>query len=366
MVIVIAAGGTGGHIIPALALADNLKTRGDIKVIFLGIGRELENKLIAGAGYQLYQISFSPVLGKGMLGLLKMLYLFPLALLKTLKVYSQEQPDLVIGFGGYPSFIPIIASFLSLRPTLLHEQNVKSGLANRFLSLFCKRIYAVHNAYGFWSAKLFKNKRPIYIGNPVRKVFYEIPSLKFPLEEQFTILVIGGSQGAIKINDAIAANVELLKEKNIKLIHQTGNSDFERISELYNHANYHNVEVFKFIDNPAYYFSKSHLIVSRAGAMSTAEITAARRPAIFIPLRIASSHQQENIDYLLNKNAALMLEQNEELASKIGNLFKDLFSNPSRLEQISNALNEISSIRRIPAADILAEDIVSIVRKTRS
>lgn len=353
--VAIAAGGTGGHVIPALALAEELKFQG-IEVFFIGTGKEIEKKLISGAGYELVIIPHAAVLGKGILGILHFLYISPLAVIKIFFLYHKKNPGVVVGFGGYPAFVPVIVAFLMNIPRIIHEQNVKVGLANRLLGLLSTQIFSVQGAKGFYG----KQTKVEQIGNPVRKVFFEIPLWKMPENKQdFNLLVLGGSQGATKINEALIVIAEFLKEKKINLIHQTGEKDFSQVSEYYKKIAYNNAQAFKFIDNIVEKYSAAHLVISRAGAMSVAEIVAAARPAIFIPLQIAQGHQKDNINFLRENGAAIMLEQDNKLAEKLQETISWLLSQPELLEQMAKKTRAFSLIEGQTATQKLALAVIS-------
>lgn len=355
--VAIAAGGTGGHIIPALALAEELKFQG-IEVFFIGTGKEIEKKLISEAGYELVILPFAPILGKGFFGILRFISILPLSLLKTFFLYHKKNPGVVVGFGGYPAFLPVIVAFLMRIPRIIHEQNVKVGLANRLLSLFCNQVFSVQGAKGFY----IKQTKVKQIGNPVRKEFYAIPPWKMPEQQFFNLLVIGGSQGATKINEALIVIAEFLKEKKINLIHQTGEKDFLQVSDYYKNIAYLGAQTYKFIDNIVEKYSNAHLIISRAGAMSVAEIVAAGRPAIFIPLQIAQGHQKDNINFLRENAETIMLEQDGKLAEKLRETISQLLSQPELLGQMAEKTRAFSAGEGKTATQKLAAAVISCFR----
>ncbi len=353
--VAIAAGGTGGHVIPALALAEELKFQG-VEIFFIGTGKEIEKKLITAAGYELIVLPYAPVLGKGIGGILRFFFIAPFAAIKIIFIYFKKKPQVVVGFGGYPAFIPIVAAFIMQIPRIIHEQNVKVGMANRLLGLISNQIFSVQGAQGFYNKKTAVKQ----IGNPVRKAFFEIPSWKMPGQnESFNLLVIGGSQGASKINEAMIKISEFLKEKEINLIHQTGEKDFLIVSEHYRDIGYLNAKIFKFIDNIIEKYSAAHLIISRAGAMSVAEIVAAARPAIFIPLQIAQAHQKDNINFLRKNDAAIMLEQDNKLAENLKETISLLLSKPELLEKMAKKTRAFSLQEGQTATQKLAVAVIS-------
>ncbi len=330
--VLIAAGGTGGHIVPAITLADELNTAGVSEVVFVGVGKELEKKLVEGAGYQLEILPFVPVLGGGVGGLIKFFFTLPGAILKGIKLFRSIKPQLVIGFGGFPSFVPIVVAWLLRIPRVLFEQNVKVGLANKILSLFADKLFAVPRASGFWSKKEVQ-----YVGNPVRKDFYSLSPYKLPKsDEPFRLLVVGGSQGAKSLNSYILNTIPLFKKQNAIVWHQTGKLDYERVNTTYKKSEFKTEKLTPFIDNMAKAYEWAHLVVSRAGAMSVAEVMASGRPAIFVPLQIAAGHQRENIP----EGEAIVAETEEELQQEL----TKLLLNPANLKPPSANYQEPSKL----------------------
>ncbi|MDR2338197.1 MAG: undecaprenyldiphospho-muramoylpentapeptide beta-N-acetylglucosaminyltransferase [Deltaproteobacteria bacterium] len=351
--IMIAAGGSGGHIFPALAVAQKLKEK-KVKVVFVGVGNELEHKILNENGFELAVVPFVPLVGKGIRGFLKGIYLFPFSLWKAIRLIKQNNIQAIIGFGGFPSFIPMVAGFLYRIPRILHEQNVQVGVANKVLSLIVTKIFAVHYATGFWS-----KKKVNYISNPVRTEFEKIPDLKFTTEQnKFNILVIGGSQGAISVNSAILELVNDFQFNNVHLIHQTGKVDYGRVVGHYKKELYDDCEVFAFIDKILPFYEKAHLIICRAGAMTVAEVSASGRPAIFIPLNISKGHQHLNAQYLKSAGGCIILKQNQHLSSKLRKIVLDLIKNKSKLEVMGRNARIVSKTGDESAAEVLANTVL--------
>lgn len=363
MRIFLAAGGTGGHIIPALAVAEALKARG-VEVIFLGVGKELERKLIGSNGYRLEEIPFPAIYGKGLGGIIKALMSFPSSYWKARTLFAQEAPDAVLAFGGYPSFIPIFTALLQGVPRAIHEQNVKVGLANKILALFSRRVFAVPGAHGFFPASKRKLEA---VPNPVRSVFYTCPSWEAPQRgEPFSILVLGGSQGARKVNDAVMASAEILSKLNVKLVHQTGQADWERVRDFYQSSQLGFARAVPFLDNVVENFKAAHLVISRAGAMSVAEVLACGRPAIFIPLSIAGGHQADNVQLMLKAEACLMLEQNDALPTELAKLVHALIPDHARLARMASAAQSLARQGTETSAGFLAEQMIALAKNRAS
>ena len=351
---VFAAGGTGGHIMPALAVAQALCRLGpDYRIVFLGTGKEIEKRLVIGAGFPLIAVPSAPWAGRGLAGVVKCLLTIPRALVSVLRVCRREQPDVVVGFGGYPSVVPFIAAWLCRIPCILHEQNVEVGLANRLLSLFATRLFSVIGAHGFWSTRPVRE-----LPNPVRLAFSSIPAWQHPAPgEGYRLLVVGGSQGAVTLNDAVLGCLDVLDRHNVEIAHQAGELDLERLTKAYSAAKYRHVRVVPFFDDIVREYEACHLVICRAGALTVAEVGAAGRPAIFVPLRIARGHQAENAKFLVRAGAARLIEQNTTTVSALRKELEGLLADPALLSQMARASRELAVAAGRPAAEIIAEEI---------
>lgn len=358
--VVFAAGGTGGHIMPALAVAEAIKRQApQCQILFLGVGREVERSLVPLAGFELKVIPSVPLVGVGILGYLRFLLRLPGLLFRFIQVYRLYHPQVVVGFGGYPSFLPVVTAWLRRVPCVIHEQNVQVGWANKVLSLVAAKIFAVQGADDFW-----RKAKVCSLPNPVRAVFREVPAWRFPERgEPLCIVVFGGSQGAVSLNSAIVDLVQFFKEHGISLIHQTGASDFLRLEKYYREEVFLPLRLAPFIDDVANVLAQAHLVVSRAGAMAVAEITASGRPAIYVPLPIAGGHQAQNIKYLVQQKAALIVEQNSELVRNLERLLRYLVVNPRELAQMAQRAKESSSAKGISTAEVMAREIFSLASR---
>jgi len=355
--IVLAAGGTGGHIFPAIAVADELKRLG-ADVLFIGVGKDLEKKLIPAAGFRLESIPFVPVTGQGLARFGILVLKLPRALAQGIKVFHTEKPDAVLAFGGYPSFIPFLTSCLRGVPRALHEQNVQVGLANKVMALAADRIYAVPGAKGFFTRTA---KRVHEVPNPVRSVFYSVPPWSAPAPgKPFRILVVGGSQGAVSLNSAVMECTLHWQKHNVELVHQTGTQDFQRVTAFYRERHYHAAKTAEFLSDIATEYAAAHLIISRAGAMSAAEIAASGRPAIFVPLAIARAHQRENIAALVAAGAALTFSQDDKLAANLEWAVGDLLTDYPRLGKMAEAARQRSKLGEMTSAEFLAAQALAL------
>lgn len=359
MRVLIAAGGTGGHIVPALAVAAALlegRAASKSEILFVGSGKEIEKRLIGGAGYSLTVVPSVPLLGKGPKGLLTFLQSLPGTIRATEKIFNDHQPQVVLAFGGYPSMGPAVVGKLRHIPVILQEQNAQVGLANKILSLFAKRIFAVPGAKGF-----LRKSDVIYQPNPVRKEFGNMSMWRPPAaHEKPRLMVMGGSQGAVTLNTAVLAALPMLKSLGVEIFHQCGEVDFERVSAAYRDAGYSDATIVPFTDKILEQYQRAHLIIARAGAMSVWEISAAGRPAIFVPLRIARGHQSANAKHLVEKGAALCIEQDPGFEAVLGRELERLFKSPEALGRMSVLMREAGKAGSVSPAEVIVRAAVAL------
>jgi len=349
--VVFAAGGTGGHLFPAVAVGEALKElEPKAEVLFIGSGRELEARILGGRGFVLHTVAAHALKGKGLVGIFKFLLGFPVAVYHVLQIYREFKPEAVIGFGGYPSFVPLFVAWMLRIPTLLQEQNSSAGLANKVLSRFVRRAFAPPGSSGLPEKNLSR------IPNPVRSEFSQqnTPPTQFK-----KLLIIGGSQGAVSLNSAVVACAPLLEKLRLTIVHQTGARDFERMKEAWGAYPALNVEVLPFIDDMAAAYRVADLVISRAGAMTVAEIAASRRPAIFVPLSLAGGHQHENIQALVAAGAAKELEGGEGLSERLRLALEELARSPGLLATMGERAHSFSQLAGERSALVIAREILS-------
>lgn len=349
MRVLIAAGGTGGHVFPAIAVAESLaKSDAEVDILCVGVGREVEKKIYAKFGFRYQVLPFVPLTGKGLKGIFNLLFALPVGFFRSVLLFLREKPDVVIAFGGYPSFLPIITAKIFRIPAYLQEQNQQVGLANKFLSRFVNKVFAVPGALGF-----HKSAEVVELANPVRAEFSAISDWKEP-EDCLNVLVLGGSQGAQSLNTAVMQLTEVFYQFGVRLVHQTGEQDFKRVSEAY--AEFEQLEAVSFIDDMSAALEKAHLVISRAGAMSVAEITAAKRPAIYVPLPIAAGHQAGNVKNVCEKHAAFLVPQNEEFENVLPKVVLRSVSDLEMLKDMAKTLAEMGEDGN--SADRIAEEVL--------
>jgi UDP-N-acetylglucosamine--N-acetylmuramyl-(pentapeptide) pyrophosphoryl-undecaprenol N-acetylglucosamine transferase len=335
--IIFAGGGTGGHIYPAIVVAQEMKKIiPEIEVIFMGTGRETERKILNYYGYKLLTIRIEGLKGKNLFKLIKSLLLIPQALIDSWKIIKKEKPDLVIGAGGYSSGPLVLMASLKKIPTAIMEQNLKPGLTNRILKYFVRKAFL-----SFEASKNYFGKKGIYVGNPVRKEFLNLKEKR--RDECLSILIFGGSQGSHLINKMITEAISYLKERKEKIVlfHQTGEMDFEWVKNFYKKNNI-KANVSSFFYEIHKFFEKADLLICRAGASTLAEIIVSQKPAILIPYAQASNrHQELNALELKRKGAVeIILEKDltpKTLAKKIMN-FLDF---PEKLEEMKRNIRQL-------------------------
>lgn len=329
MRVLIAGGGTGGHVIPALAIARELKARHGAEVLFVGTARGMENRLVPQAGFELALVKVGALKNVSLATRLRTLFDLPRAILQARKIIRQFRPDVVIGVGGYASGPAMAAAILGRIPTLAFEPNLVPGFANRMVG---RRVSAaaVHFEQ---TKKYFRNAR--VAGVPVRQEFFTVsnPTQNHPP----TLLVFGGSQGAHAINQAVTAAVPEVQGRlpGLRVIHQTGERDYNEVQAAYSRAGIA-AEVSAFIDNMPQAFAGADLLVCRSGASTVAEVTAAGKPAIFIPFpRAADDHQRRNAEAIAEAGAAILLQESELTPGKLAQVVTELLSDPARLQEMA-------------------------------
>ncbi len=336
---ILAGGGTGGHVIPALAIANELRKSYGAEVLFIGTARGIENRLVPAAGYPLQLVRVGALKNVSLMTRAKTAFDLPRAVWDAGRMLNEFAPDVVIGVGGYASGPAMLAAVVKHIPTLAFEPNVVPGFANRLVARFVSGA-AVHFEE---TAKYFRHAE--VTGVPVRQAFFEIPVLSNrKLGGVPTLLVFGGSQGAHAINEAMIRCLPELRRQapGMHIIHQTGERDYNDALAAYKNLG-ESAEVFKFIEDMPAAFSRADLVVCRSGASTVAEITAAGKPAIFVPFpRAADDHQRLNAEALAREGAAVVVEESKLegvwLAETIAALLGDL----QRLRAMSEAARRLA------------------------
>ncbi len=350
MRLLLAGGGTGGHLFPAVALAEQLKHESpDSEVLFVGTERGLEARLLPELGWTLRTIEMSGWAGLGIQARIKALIRMVKGLRQSRQIMQEFRPDVVVGVGGYASVPALLAAKWMKVPYLIHEQNAWPGMANRMLGRWAKRICLSFEEAG----RAFPGLATVVTGNPVRAAMEQCPEL---CSEPPVLLVFGGSQGARAINRAIVDVLPQLDSWRGKLqvLHQAGQLDYEDVVSGYRNADWEDVEVQPFIKDMADAYARASLIVCRAGATTLAELTTCGRPAILIPYpHAAGGHQAANARALAAKGAAILIEEKDLTAERLGSLIDDLLQDNERLQSMASSGRRLA--HRGAAARLLEE-----------
>jgi UDP-N-acetylglucosamine--N-acetylmuramyl-(pentapeptide) pyrophosphoryl-undecaprenol N-acetylglucosamine transferase len=328
--LLVAGGGTGGHLFPGIAVADEVIRRGGGEVLFVGTSRGIETRAVPAAGYALETLQVSGLKRMGLLGTLRGLGRVPLAIARSIGILRRFKPDVVLGVGGYASGPMVLTAALLGYPTAIQEQNSVPGITNRVLGRLVRAVFiAFEDAARFFPARKIER-----LGNPVRqKIVAALQGATSaePAAAKLRILVVGGSQGARAVSDLMTAAAAVLASTGVdfSLVHQTGSADLERIQARYAELGLNDRAVAKaFIEDMATAYAEADLVVARAGALTLAELAIAGRPAILVPLPTAADdHQRKNAEQFAQAGAALLLDQRtaraEDLASAVAELAKD-------------------------------------------
>ncbi len=340
MRLIIAGGGTGGHLYPGMAVAEEVLSRPGGDVLFVGTARGIEARVVPAAGYNLQRLSVSALKGAGPLGIARGLSKLPLALAEAHGVLRRFRPDVVLGVGGYASGPLMLAAALSRYPTAISEQNSVPGLTNRFLGRMADVIFLA-----FEDARArFGNARIHMTGNPVRRRFLETSTATGAMTpgDEPTLLVVGGSQGARAVNDLMLATMKLFAQRGRvpRVVHQTGSADAERCVQCYRAAGVADrVSVAAFLEDMPRAYHEASLVVGRAGALTLAELAIVSKPAVLIPLPTAAdNHQRRNADEFARAGAAVVLEQGTTTAAQLADTLTALLADHERLSTMATAM----------------------------
>ena len=354
----IAAGGTGGHIYPGIAVAKEiLRREPESQVRFVGTARGLENKLVPQAGFEVSLIDSAGLKNVGAVARARGLLVLPKSLFGARNAIKNFRPDIVIGAGGYVSGPVVLTAALLGYPTLVMESNALPGWTNRVLARFVDKA-----AVSFEAALPFFRGKAVVTGNPVRREFFEIPKRERRPGE-FSVLVFGGSQGAHAINQAMIAalsSMETLKD-DLRITHQTGEVDFAEVSAAYENAGWgERGVVTKYIDNMVAAFANVDLVICRAGATTTAELIAAGKASVMIPFPLAADdHQRKNAEALEAAGAGRMILQQDLSGERLAQEIVMLASKPEKISAMEDAARKLSRGDAAAAVVDLAEKLVS-------
>lgn len=357
--VMVAGGGTGGHLFPGVALVEELRRRApNVDVMFVGTERGIENRVLPKMGEKLSLLDVKPLKGQGALGVVRNASRLPMAMGHALSVLRQHRPQVVIGLGGYAAGPMLLAAAATGLPTALLEQNAHVGLTNRMLSRVVGRAYLTYPQ----TASLFPRKTARVLGNPVRRALVEAAHMaqsdpRGVEARSRCILVFGGSQGARALNEHVpeALAAAGVAERGIAVLHQAGASSVDDVHARYDALGIR-ASVVPFIDDMARTYASASLVIARAGATSLAEICAIGRPSILIPFPFAADdHQTRNAEALERAGAAIMVRESELQGAKLAESIAGLLAHDDRRRAMANSAREMG---RPDAAAAIVDDLL--------
>jgi UDP-N-acetylglucosamine--N-acetylmuramyl-(pentapeptide) pyrophosphoryl-undecaprenol N-acetylglucosamine transferase len=341
--LMLTGGGTGGHLFPAIATAEALcRCLPGTKVLFVGTHRKMDTTSLAQYGFSARAIHCHGLKGKGLLASIQALVLLPVAFVEAVWHILRFRPHLVVGVGGYVTGPVVAAARFLGRPTVIHEQNSVPGLANRKLGILATRICLSLPG----SEVFFPAGKTVLTGNPVRQQILELAGKSQNLASRkngnpITILVLGGSLGAHRVNELVVAAVTeygRLLPAGIRIIHQTGMADEKWVKSVYEQAGI-KADVAAFFTDMAVVYAKSDLLLSRAGATTLAELAVLGKPALLIPYPFAADdHQFKNACYYAESGGAVVMVERELTAKKLAETLAGLAGNVERLLEMAGAM----------------------------
>lgn len=328
--IAIAAGGTGGHIYPALATAKRLEQ--DAAVVFIGTKYGLEKNIVPKHGIVFETIFMRPIRGKGLVRKIIAPLFLLIGTLNAIRCLRKHKCDVVLTMGGYVSAPVGIAAKILRKPLLIHEQNAVAGLTNKMLHKIADKTFQAY-------PDSFARGEAITVGNPVRAELLNLEIVRAP---RIRLTIVGGSQGARALNQAVPKALKLLKAKNIRfsVTHQCGTNGYVETKSEYSSLDVE-ANVVSYIDDMAKVYENTDLIIGRAGAMTCAELMAVALPSILVPFPAAvDDHQTKNAAQLVEMGAALMVKQSDLTPEKLAAILEQLATSPEKIDAMRTAIKE--------------------------
>lgn len=354
--IIVAGGGTGGHLFPGIAVARELMSKGDVSILFVGTDRKINVEALHRYGFSFKMIRAEGIKGRGVVGTVRALTMLPLAIFQTLAILRDFRPHLILGVGGYVSGPVTLGGWLMGIKTAIQEQNSIPGLTNRILGRIVDRIFIAYPE----SENYFPGQKAILTGNPVRQDLLDSFGKGREVADLFTVLVLGGSQGAHRINELITAALADLNDLKERLyfIHQTGEKDEVRVRGAYQQAGFE-ATVSAFINDMGWAYSRASVVVCRAGAGTLAELTAIGRPALLIPYPYAANnHQEVNARCLERAGAAKVYLQADLRPDILAREIKSLYEDQGALK---NMASRSLTLGKSNAAALIAEECLKMI-----
>jgi len=352
----IAGGGTGGHLFPGIAVARALQARmADAKVLFVVGKRPMERDILSRDGYEAVSIQVEGIKGRGWKKGVSVLFRLPKSLFQSVAIIRRFSPSVALGVGGYSAGPFCTAAKWMGIPTAIHEQNSYPGVTNRLLARIVDRIFISFEESRPW----FGRRETIVTGNPVRQELVAAHRIRPEGDQGFTVLVVGGSQGARAINRTFVEAFDGLRKRGrtMAVIHQTGNIDYERVVEDYRARGLEG-KIFPFIADMAAAYGRADLVVSRAGASTIFELAALGKPSILIPYPHATNHHQEtNANALVRKGGAEMMLQDHLTADGLADALIRYMDDPLALREMGERARQIG---RLDAAETIVAQLLEM------
>jgi len=350
--IVIAGGGTGGHVFPGLAIADAVTAVADVRVIFVGTARGLESRVIPARGYELELLDVEPMKGGGAKRAVRGAAVASLATVRALSLIRKIRPRVILSVGGYAAGPICLAAAMARIPLALLESNAKMGLANRLLAPFARRVYLATEE---GKSRATRANAIRTYGMPIRSGFSPSP---YRPNTTLRLLVLGGSQGALALNERVPMAMARSKTPNVEVVHQAGRDRDVDVRKAYAREKFDRVTVVPFFDDVASEISKADLIIARAGAGSTAEITAIGRASILVPFPFAADdHQAKNAEALARRGGCIAIRQESADDVRLALEIDRAFANDAARVKMADAARAYGRPR---AARDVAEDLAAL------
>jgi UDP-N-acetylglucosamine--N-acetylmuramyl-(pentapeptide) pyrophosphoryl-undecaprenol N-acetylglucosamine transferase len=348
MRVLISGGGTGGHVSPAIAIADFLREKNkNTEIVFAGTEKGLENKVMPKIGYKLYYLKVKGFQRKFTFKNIDALIKAFTSQIAAKKIIKDFKPDIVVGTGGYVSWPVLSVAAKQGIPTVIHEQNAFPGVTTKMLSKVVDKVMISFEE----SRKYFKEEvqnKLVYVGNPVRREFFDIDCKQMKRElspGRPMILSVGGSMGAHRINEVLIDFMDKYsKNKNINHHHVTGSIGYKEFSELFKSKNldtYGNLFLSEYLFDIYKYYAAADIIICRSGALTLTELAVVEKPAILIPSpNVTENHQYKNAEVLEKQNAAVIIEEKDLTAESLIKKVGELFDNPSKLSDMAHNISK--------------------------
>ncbi|WP_308992936.1 undecaprenyldiphospho-muramoylpentapeptide beta-N-acetylglucosaminyltransferase [Mariniflexile litorale] len=358
--IILSGGGTGGHIYPAIAIANELKLRfPNAEFLFVGAKDRMEMEKVPQAGYEIKGLWISGIQRQLTLKNLK----FPFKLISSLwnakKIVKSFKPDVAIGTGGFASGPLLQIAAANKIPYLIQEQNSYPGITNKMLAKKAQKICVAYDGL----ERFFPKDKIIKTGNPVRKGLLDIESKTaeaksfFNLKQsKYTLLVLGGSLGSRRINQLIEKKLDFLDMQNVQVIWQCGKLYYNQY-KIYNNTN--NVQVYEFLNNMDFAYAAADMVISRAGASSVSELCIVGKPVIFVPSpNVAEDHQTKNAMAIVDKDAAMIIKE-EDLDADFENKFSQLIASPEKQKNLGSNIKKLALVN---ATKQIADEVEKLLK----